>query len=251
MRIAIVGATGRIGRLLHQELDHGGHEAVPISRAHGVDVLQGDRLERSLVGVDAVVDVTNSTAADSTETVRFFTTATRRLVDAERATGVRHHVVLSIVGVRRVLGNAHYAGKRAQERVVRRSGQPYSIVASTQFHDFAEMVASWTEDDGVAPLPPLLIQPIDPTDVAAVLADVVTGPPRNGHVEVAGPRPEDLVDMARRTFAMRGRPLRPVPTWHTGIFGAEMAGDVLLPAPDAHLAGTSFDTWLAEQAGAA
>ena len=159
-------------------------------------------------------------------------------------------MVLSIAGLWRVDGNAHYEGKRAQEEAVTAGDVPYTIVPATQFHDFAEMVASWTEADGVAQLPPLLIQPVAPGDVAEVLAHVATARPQGHHVDVAGPAPEDLVDMARRTHAARGRSVRLVPSWHTGIFGAEMAGDVLLPSAEAHLAPTSFDAWLAQQLAA-
>ncbi len=115
---------------------------------------------------------------------------------------------------------------------------------ATQFHDFAEMVASWTELDGVAQLAPLLIQPIAPQDVADVLARVATGPPQGRHSDIAGPDPHDLVDMARRTYAARGRSIRLVPSWHTGIFDVSMAGDVLLPSAGAQIAPTSFDDWL-------
>lgn len=244
MHVAVVGASGRIGRLVHEVLDRQSHTVVPLSRAHGVDALSGDGLDAALDGVEVVLDVTNSTATDSATTVDFFSRATRRLLTAERAADVHHHVVLSIAGLWKVRGNAHYEGKRAQETLVAEGDIPYTIVPATQFHDFAEMVASWTESNGVAHLPPLLIQPVAPRDVAEVLAAVATGGPQARHVDVAGPRPEDLVDMARRTLTARGRAIQLVPSWHTGIFGDEMAGDVLLPSPDAHLAPTSFDTWV-------
>ena len=250
MRIAVVGATGRVGSLVHRALERRHHTVVPISRAHGVDVVTGTGLSSALHGVEVVVDVTNSTATDSAATVDFFTNATRRLLAAEGSAGVNHHVVLSIAGLWNVGGNAHYEGKRAQETCVTEGEVPFTIVPATQFHDFAEMVASWTAVDGVAQLPPLLIQPVAPYDVAEVLADVAASAPQGRHVDVAGPAPEDLVDMARRTHAARGRLVHLVPSWHTGIFGAEMAGDVLLPSSDAHLAPTSFDTWLAQQAAA-
>ncbi len=250
MRVAVVGATGRIGRLVHRVLEDRDHTVVPISRAHGVDVLSGEGVATALNGAQVVVDVTNSSATNPDTTVNFFSQSTRQLLAAEASAGVNHHVVLSIAGLWRVEGNAHYEGKRAQEAAVADGDVPYTIVPATQFHDFAEMVASWTEHDGVAQIPPLLIQPVAPVDVAEVLAAVATSEPRGRHVDVAGPEPADLVDMARRTLAARGRPLRLVPSWHTGIFGPEVAGDVLLPSSDAHLAPTSFDTWLAQQSAA-
>ncbi len=104
---------------------------------------------------------------------------------------------------------------------------PWTVVPATQFHDFAEMVVGWTEQDGpdgaTAPIAPLLVQPIDPDDIADVLAEVVVGDPQGRHADVAGPQTQDLVDMARRTLAVRGREVTLVPTW-SSIFGVEMAG---------------------------
>jgi uncharacterized protein YbjT (DUF2867 family) len=149
--------------------------------------------------------------------VRFFTTVTENLLEHEHGAGVGHHVTLSIAGVDEVRGNAHYAGKCAQEAAVEAGGVPCMIVPATQFHDFAAMTASWSERDGVAEIAPLLIQPVAPAEVVAVLADVATGAPQGRHVDIAGPDPHDLVDMARRACAARGRPVRLVPTWD-GIF---------------------------------
>lgn len=244
MRIAVAGATGRIGRLTHTLLRNAGHDVVPISRSTGVDVTTGAGLDAALDGVTAVVDTTNSPAGTTAETESFFTSASRNLLEAGRRGGVNHHVVLSIAGVSKVRGNAHYAGKRAQEAVVEGSGVPHTIVPATQFHDFAAMVASWTEVDGAARIAPLLVQPIAPEDVAAVLARVAVADPQGRHVDIAGPGPQDLVDMARRTYEARGRTIELIPTWDNGIFDVSMAGNVLLPAEDAQIAPTSFDDWL-------
>jgi len=53
--------------------------------------------------------------------------------------------------------------------------------------------------------------------VADVLVRAVLGKPA-GTIEVAGPGPQDLVDMAPRTLAARGESLRLVPAWR-GPFG--------------------------------
>ncbi|MEU1036179.1 SDR family oxidoreductase [Streptomyces mirabilis] len=246
MRIAVAGATGNIGSLTVAALERAGHDVVRISRSLGVDLRTGDGLDAALTGVEAVIDATSHEAADRDETVAFFGTTTRNLLAAEERAGVRHHVLLSIVGVDRVEGNPHYAGKREQERLVAEGRVPWTIVAATQFHDFAATVTSWTEQDGVATIPPLLVQPIAPQDVGDVLAEVATGEPQGRHLEVAGPEPQDLVDMARRTNDARGHAVKLVPTW-SSLLGEEMAGDVLLPGEDARIAPTTFDEWLARQ----
>ena len=244
MRVAVVGATGRIGSLTVERLERRGHETVGISRSQGVDIYSGEGLVTALTGVDAVVDSCSCAATDRDEAVEFFSRSTRNLLGAERQTGVRHHVVLSIIGLTKVTGNAHYAGKRAQEELVEGGPVPWSIVPAAHFHDFAEMVTDWTERDGSATIAPLLVQPVAPGDVADVLAEVATGEPQGRCPDLAGPEPQDLVDLARRTRAARGTPVKLIPTW-SGVFGPDMAGDVLLPEPDARIAPTTFDDWLA------
>ncbi|MEU4573368.1 SDR family oxidoreductase [Nonomuraea sp. ATR24] len=244
MRIAVAGATGNIGSLTVAALERDGHDVVRISRSLGVDLMTGDGLDAALTGVEAVVDATNGPAGRREEAVEFFTTTTGNLLAAEARAGVRHHVLLSIAGIHRVEGNAHYAGKREQERLVAAGPVPWTIVPATQFHDFAEMVAGWTEQDGVATIAPLLVQPVAPADVAAVLAEIATGAPLGRHADLAGPETQDLVDMARRTHQARGREVKLVPTW-SGLFGTSMAGDVLLPGEGARIAPTTFEEWLA------
>ncbi|MEV5145352.1 NAD(P)H-binding protein [Streptomyces sp. NPDC052727] len=245
MRIAVAGATGNIGARTVTALEQAGHEAVRISRSLGVDLMTGDGLDAALTGVEAVVDTTSSEAADREQAVTYFGTTTRNLLAAEERAGVRHHVLLTIVGVDRVEGNAHYAGKREQERLVAEGPVPWTIVPATQFHDFAATVTGWTEQDGVATIPPLLVQPIAPADIADILAEIATGPPQGRYRDVAGPETQDLVDMARRTNDARGHAVKLVPTW-SSVLGPETAGDVLLPGDDARIAPTTFDEWLAE-----
>ncbi|MEV6238664.1 SDR family oxidoreductase [Lentzea sp. NPDC051838] len=247
MRVAVVGASGRIGSLTVAALHRDGHDVVPISRTHGVDVIAGTGLDEALKSVAAVVDTTSVEAATEAEAVGFFTTAAANLLAAEQRAGVGHHVVLSIARVRTVPGNPHHAGKRAQEDAVEAGPIPYTIVPATQFYDFPATFVGWVEHDGVAQLPPLLMQPIAPADVADVLARVAVGTPQGRHRDIAGPETHELVDMARRTLAVQGRSTKLVATWHGGVFDETAAGDVLLPAADAEIAPTTFDEWLAAQ----
>ena len=244
MRVAVAGATGRIGRHTIAALKGAGHQAVPLSRADGVDAYTGSGLAEALAGADAVIDVINNPSQDKAEIVDFFGTTTKNLLAAGERAGVRHHVLLSIVGLDRNARAPHYAGKREQERLVAGGPVPWSIVRATQFLDFAAMVAGWTQKDGTATIAPLLVQPIAQADVGAILADVATGAPLRSRLDIAGPETQDLVDMARRTFAARGQDIRLIPTWR-GAFGPDMAGEVLLPGDDARLAPTTFDAWLA------
>lgn len=245
LRVAVAGGSGLVGRHVVERLQRRGHEAAVLARGRGVDLETGDGLADALRGVAAVVDATNTPAAGPDEARAFFGAVTSNLLAAEQEAGVRHHVVLSIVGVDRVEGNGHYAGKRRQEELALAGPVAATVVRATQFHEFAAMVVSWTRRGDVATVPLLLVQPAAAADVGDALAAAVLGDPA-GVTEVAGPEPQDLVDMARRTLAARGDRLRLVPTWR-GPFGPEMAGDVLLPGPDAVIAPTTFEQWLATQ----
>jgi len=244
MRIAIAGATGRVGQLAVAALERAGHQTAAISRRTGADAYTGAGLADALRGADVVIDTVNIPSADEAEIVDFFGTTTRNLLAAGERAGVRHHVLLSIVGIERGQHAPHYAGKREQERLVTSGSVPWSIVRVTQFHDFAAMVAGWTLSCGVATIAPLLVQPIDIADVAGALAEVAAGQPLGGLLDVAGPETQDLVDMARRTFAVRGQDVTLVPTWR-GMFDLSMAGEVLLPGEDAKLTSITFADWLA------
>lgn len=244
MRIAVTGATGNIGARAVAVLESSGHEVVRISRSLGLDLATGEGLDAALNGVDAVVDAISTEVTDRDEAVAYLGITTRNLLAAEQRAGVRHHVLLTIVGIDRVQGNAHYAGKREQERLVEEGPIPWTIVPATQFHDFAATVCSWTEQDGVAAIAPLLVQPIAPADVAEILAEIATAKPRGRYVDVAGPETQDLVDMARRTNEIRSHTVKLIPTW-SGIFDESMAGNVLLPSDSARIAATTFDDWLA------
>ena len=245
LRVAVAGGSGLAGRHVVEALQRRGHEAVVLARGRGVDLETGEGLADALRGIAAVVDATNTPAASPDEARAFFGAVTGNLLAAEQEAGVRHHVVLSIVGVDRVGGNGHYAGKRLQEELAIAGPVAATVVRATQFHEFAAMVVSWTRQGDVATVPPLLVQPVAAADVGDALAGAALGDPA-GMTEVAGPEPQDLVDMARRTLAARGERLRLVSTWR-GPFGVEMAGEVLLPGPDAVVAPTTFEQWLAVQ----
>jgi uncharacterized protein YbjT (DUF2867 family) len=246
MRVAVVGGTGLVGRYTVEALEREGHEAIVVACSRGVDVTTGAGLDGALAGIESLVDVTNTTATDPAAARAFFGTTTEHLLAAEQRAGVGHHVVLSIVGVDRVEGNAHYAGKRYQEELALTGPVPATVLRATQFHEFAEMVVGWTRRGDVAIVPPLLVQPVAASDVGRGIAEIATGSPQGRAPDLAGPEPQDLVDMARRTLAARGESVRLVPSWRNGPFGVEMAGEVLLPGPGARLAPTTFDAWLAK-----
>jgi uncharacterized protein YbjT (DUF2867 family) len=152
-------------------------------------------------------------------------------------------VFLSIVGIDRLEGDAHCAGKRRQEQLLSNSPVPVTIQRATQFHAFAGMVMGWTRQGQVATVPPLLVQPIAAADVGDVLAESATNTLQGRATDLAGPEPQDLVDMARRTLAARGASRRLIPRWQSRLLGVDAAGEVLVPGPEARLVPTTCDPW--------
>jgi uncharacterized protein YbjT (DUF2867 family) len=246
VKIAVAGGTGLVGRRTVEALRRLGHEPVVLARAAGVDLTTGAGLGAALDGVDAVIDATNAPGSETHQLRAFFAAVTGNLLAAEHDAGVRHHVVLSIVGLDRLPDAGHYAGKREQERVALSGKTPATVLRATQFFEFAGQMVEWGRQGDSVVLPPLLVQPVGVGDVADVLIEVALGEPVKGILELAGPETQDLVDMARRTLAARGESLRLIPTWRTR-YGVVAAGEVLLPGPDARIAPTTFDDWLATQ----
>jgi uncharacterized protein YbjT (DUF2867 family) len=227
-----------------------GHEPVVLSRSTGVDAFSGEGLETALSGAQALIDLINTAARTPAEAGAFFSTETSNLLAAELRAGIQHHVLVSIVGLERLPASAHYAGKRRQEQVVRQGPVPWTILRASQFFEFAELMLRTSTRDGIAHLPPLLLQPVAAADVGKVLAELAVGPPLRQVLNLTGPEPQDLVDMARRILNLRGEQTKLVPSWRSGRFGVEAAGEMFLADPDARIAPTTFEEWLrARQAG--
>src|SRR5688500_237729 len=128
MKIVVIGGTGLIGSRLVSTLRSKGHEVLPASPDSGVNTITGEGVDAALAGAQVVVDVSNSPSFDDAAVMKFFETSSRNLLAAEREAGVRHHVVLSIVGVDRMTESGYMRAKTAQENLIKASDVPYSIL---------------------------------------------------------------------------------------------------------------------------
>lgn len=247
MKILVAGGNGHVGSRLTARLNDLGHQVVVASRATGVDAVTGEGLGDAMTGVDVVVDVLNTMEMDAAAATAFFRGTTERLLAAEHTTGVRHHVLLSVVGADRALENGYYAGKVAQEDAVRDGGIPYTIVRATQFHDFVPTIADWLSAGGVVNAPSMLVQPVDVDDVVDLLADVAQGSPVDDTVDLAGPDRYRLDELLRATLAAQGDSRSVVTATGTALgadapdslvpIGAHRSGDRPYPTP-VHAAGS-------------
>ena len=245
MRIAIAGGTGTVGRHVLACARATGADPVVLSRGRGVDLMQRTGLAEILRGVDAVIDV-SSTKALSTKGARaFFETVTSNLLEAETVAGVRHHVVLSIIGAAKA-DSGHYAGKALQEQLVMSSGQAWSILRTTQFHEFAAQTAQRGALLGLVISPRLRCQPISAAVVARELVSISTAAPRGLVPDLAGPRQEDMHVMVRRYLRAIGARQPVLRVTLPGKIGRVMRDGALLPSPGTRRAGQTFDQWLEE-----
>ncbi|WBB60653.1 NAD(P)H-binding protein [Streptomyces sp. WMMC500] len=242
MKFAVIGGTGLIGSKVVEKLNAGGHEAVPHSLSSGVDVISGQGLEEALSGADVVVNLTNSPTFDDASP-DFFRTSMENLLAAAQKAGVRHAVILSIVGVDQVPDLVYYRAKALQEELLTAGPIPYSIVRATQFMEFMDATMSWTTEGDTVRLPATPIQPIAAQDVADTVAEVAAGSPLNGILNVAGPEVFTLDELGRVTLAARSDDRTVVTDAAAGMFAA-VPGDVLIAGPDARLATTRYRDWL-------
>ncbi|WDZ82443.1 SDR family oxidoreductase [Micromonospora cathayae] len=247
MRIVVIGGSGLIGTRLVALLAGRGHEVVAASPSTGVDTLTGAGLDTALAGADVVVDVSNSPSFEATAARGFFETSGRNLTTAELAAGVRHHVLLSVVGVDRLGDNGYFRAKVRQEELVAASGIPYTVVRATQFFEFLSTIVDAATDGDTVRLPAALIQPLAADDVAAELAAVAVGTPAEHTVEVGGPERFRLDDLGRTLLARNGDHRTVTTDPGARYFGAVLAERSLVPADDARTGSTTLDGWAGAQ----
>ncbi len=244
MRIAVVGATGTVGRHVAAAASDRGHEVVAISRRDGVDVL-GPDLAAALAGVNVVIDTSNVMTQSRRKSIDFFTGIARRLSDESERHGVARIVALSIVGLERAASYGYYQGKLAQEQTLRSGSVPVAILRSTQFHEFPEQVMSMTTMGPLAAVPVMRTQPIATEAVATSLLECAEDQQVRDRA-IAGPQPESLTDLARDVVTKRGG-ARVVPlTLPWGHWRAWRNG-AMLPDPGTDLLGPTFTDWLASR----
>lgn len=244
MKIVVIGGTGLIGSKLVARLGQDGHEAVPASPSTGVNTLTGDGLADVLNRADVVVDVTNPPSFEADAVLDFFETSSRNLLAAETDAGVGHHVALSVVGTQRLSDSGYFRGKTAQERLIRESTVPYSIVHATQFFEFIQSIADAATAGDVVRLAPVMIQPVAADDVAGALGRTAVGAALNGIVEVAGPERFRLDELIRINLAARNDPREVISDMNATYFGARLSERTLVPDDGAILGETRFEDWL-------
>ena len=184
MTILVTGGTGTLGRPTVELLRTAGHDTRILSRRAGDgravgDLATGVGLADALHGVDTVLHL--ATSASSKDVAQATV-----LMDAAARAGVGHVVFISIVGVETV-PYSYYRAKLESERVIERSGIPFTILRATQFHSFVAMIPRAQRRLPVILSLDVPDQPIAVEEVAARLVELVDAGPSGRVADVGGP----------------------------------------------------------------
>lgn len=244
MKIVVIGGTGLIGSKTIAALRGTGHDAVAGAPSTGVNTITGEGLDSALEGAEVIIDLVNSPNFEPAAILEFFLTHEKNLLAAEQRAGVQHHVVLSIVGTDRAPDNGYFRAKTAQEDLIKASGVPFTVIRSTQFMEFLGAIADAGQSDGVIRIATGLFQPIAGDDVADILAEIALSAPRNGTIEIAGPKRAPFDEIVKNYLEMTGdkRTVQADPS--AGYFGGKVERYSLVPLEQARLGHITLSEWV-------
>jgi uncharacterized protein YbjT (DUF2867 family) len=248
MKIVVIGGTGLIGSKLVNKLREHGHEAIAAAPNTGVNTVTGEGLAAVLKGASVVVDVSNSPDWEDAAVLKFFETSTRNLLTNEATAGVKHHVALSVVGTDLLSESGYFRAKIAQEKLIRESSIPYSIVRATQFFEFLKGLADISMVGDKVHLPHVLFQPMAADDVATGVARIAVAQPAKGIVDIGGPEQFRVDELVRRRLVSLQDPREVIADPHARYAGAKLSERTLVPGNNVQLGETRFETWLTQPA---
>ncbi|MBS1952610.1 MAG: NAD(P)H-binding protein [Cyanobacteria bacterium SZAS-4] len=248
MKIVVIGGFGLIGALMVERLRKAGHDAVPASPRVGVNTVTGEGLAQALKGARVVVDVTNPPSFEEKLLMDLFDTGTRNLLAAAITAGVKHYVVLSVVGTDRMQDSPYFRAKLVQERHTAGAKVPYTIVRATQFFEFLGGIADFSTKENKACLTPIHMQPMAAADVATEMCDIALESPANGIIEIGGPERISLSEIVGKYLKATHDKREVVTDENASYFGMRLDDQSLVPAADARLSKTTFDQWMSQAA---
>ncbi len=197
--IFVAGGSGRVGRYIVARLERSGrgYRALTRSRAAAIerwgndfananwtegDVRNAAQMRAAMVGATSVISVVGSRQLSGDNSAEFVDyRGVANLVDAAKAAGVRHFVLLTAIGVTDTEHPFNKATRGALEwrykgeEYLRDSGLPYTIVRPAGLQDRpANEQALWIEQGDN--WKPFLRATLARDDLAAVLIEVLNTP---------------------------------------------------------------------------
>lgn len=248
MKIVVIGGSGLIGSQVVNKLKELGHTPIPASRSSGVNVISGEGLIEALDGADVVIDVSNSPSFEDQACMEFFRTSTSNLINAEKKSKVKHHVLLSVVGTGIDSPIGYFRAKAAQENLVRLSNIPFTIVKATQFFEFLDSIAQLSSSKENVQVATAFIQPIASDDVSEAVVKAALENPMNGEIEIAGPDRFEFAEIVDMYLKANNDSRTIVADPNTGYFGALIDKDALIPKGKAKIGAINFQQWLENRA---
>jgi uncharacterized protein YbjT (DUF2867 family) len=239
-----MGGSGLIGSKVVTKLRERGYEAIAASLNTGVNAVTGEGMGEVLKGAEVVVDVLNSPSFEENAVMAFFQASTSNILRYAAEAGVGHYVALSIVGTDRFPENQYFRAKIVQEKLIRESRRPYTIVRATQFFEFVAAIVDSATEGNIVRLPPVDFQPMAAEDVASAVAKAAMGEPVNGVVEVAGPELFRFDELIQLSLRARGDQREVVADQRAQYYGAIPGQHALVPAGEAQLGAIRFRDWL-------
>ncbi|KAB1643563.1 SDR family oxidoreductase [Gulosibacter chungangensis] len=246
MKIAVIGGMGLLGSAVITAAAAAGHETAALSRRAGVDITVFEQVLPALEGVDAVIDASSIATAKAKQAVMFIARGTRNLLAAERELGIRHHVAISIIGAAKT-NAGYYAGKAAQEKILRREPGGWTVLRATQFHEFGKQIAERYGVGNLRFIPTMRSQPVAVHEVAEELVRLAAAEPIGYAQDLGGPEEITVPDMVRQYFSVTYSSNRVLEFPLPGRFGRSMRDGSLLPGPGARLGTQTYREWLAMQ----
>jgi uncharacterized protein YbjT (DUF2867 family) len=244
MKIVVIGGTGLIGSKMVSQLKKMGHEVLAASPDTGVNTITGEGLSEALKGAEKVVDVANSPSFADDDVMEFFKTSGHNLLAAEKEAGVKHHIALSIVVADRLPNSGYLRAKVEQERLIRESGIPYTILHSTQFFEFAGGIVKEATVGNTVRLSSGLFQPIASDDVVAAMVDITIKDPINGIVEIGGPEKLGMDQFGKIYLDMKQDKREVISDPKALYFGTVIDDQSLVPADNARKGSIRYEDWI-------
>lgn len=244
MKIVIIGGTGLIGAKLVPLLRHAGHEVIAASPRTGVNTITGQGLVSTVENAEVVIDVSNSPSFEDNAVMHFFETSGNNLLEAEQDAGVKHHIVLSIVGIEHMQSSGYFRAKLKQEDLVKESGIPFTILRSTQFFEFAGSIANGGTVGQYVHIPSAYVQTIASVDVVGALAEIALAEPLNDTIEIAGPVRQAMNEFVGQYLLATKDTRQLVIDPHATYFGIHVDDHSLVPHDQHRIGKIYFEAWL-------
>ena len=246
MKIVIIGGTGFIGSKVADNLRQLGHTVIAAAPSTGINTITGEGLAEALQETEVVVDISNSPSLEDSVAIDFFTNSSRNLLAAEKTAGVKHHLVLSIVGAD-LIDMGYMRAKKAQEDLTKESGVPYTVIRSTQFYEFVPVITGAAKQENEIHVSDISFQPIAAEDVAKLISTLSLTGPANGTVEIAGPERHTMSDFVGFFVKETGGSETVVTNHNSEYFGVRIPTYALVPQGDLKVGHIKFKEWISHQ----